>query len=264
MELEESNRQFIDAWTLYARRAASGAIAELPGLAVAFSRVAMPLMNVMLLSSPVVDTADLARRVEAAVAYGRSSGFPWILALCEEWLPSSGRAEWAQVLASAKLQPESLVMGMVTAAIAPPRGAAPPLDIRQVKGSEERIAVADLNSLAYAMPLSWGHEAFDREALFTPDVFSFVGYVDDAPVSTATAMIVEGRLYVTLVATAIAHQRKGYAEAVMRRTLEQATAATGLTRTVLHASEGGASLYRAMGYREVANFTLYGQAHGSG
>jgi ribosomal protein S18 acetylase RimI-like enzyme len=264
MEVEESNRQFIDAWKLYARRAANGAVEELPGLVVAFSRVAMPLMNVVFLSSPVVDTADFAARVRAAVKYGHRSGVSWILGVCEEWLPASMRAEAAQILAEASLQPESLLTGMVTDTIAPPRRALPPVDIRRVDSKEARIAAADLNSVAYAMPLQWGREAFDREAIFPADVFGFVGYVDGAAVSTATTAILDGKIYVTLVATAAEQQHKGYAEAVTRHALEQATAESGITRTVLHATEAGRPLYQALGYRAVANFTLYGQGSGGG
>jgi GNAT superfamily N-acetyltransferase len=262
-ELEESNRQFIDAWSMYARRAAHGAIADLGGVAVAFSRVTMPLMNMMFLSSPVKDTADLRKRLDAAVAYGHGAGFPWMITICNDWLPGDTRAQANELFASAGLAPASLATGMVAEALSPPRRATPNLEIRRVAGKDGRVAVADLNTSAYGMPLDWGHEALDREEIFAHDVWAYVGYLGGAPVTTSTTALIDGRLYVMMVATAADHQKKGYAEAVMRRSLDEAARATDVARTVLHASEIGEPLYASMGYRAVAGFTMYAEGqHG--
>jgi predicted acetyltransferase len=64
-----------------------------------------------------------------------------------------------------------------------------------------------------------------------------------------------GVLYVGFVATALVHRRRGLAELVMRRSLEDATRATGITRTVLHATADGYPVYRRMGYRPVDEFS---------
>lgn len=252
-DLDESNRQFIDAWSMYARRAASGVVADQDGLAVAYSRVAMPLLNMLFVSSPVADSADLQRRIDAALAYGHAAGLPWMLTACDDWLPADAPAQ----LAAAGLVPASLATGMVTTKLAAPRRAVE-LDIRRAEDSAGRRAVADLNTAAYGMPTEWGHEAFDREGLFDQgDFWAYVGYQGGTPVSTSTTALVDGRLYVMLVATAADQQKKGYGEAVMRRSLEEAQRATGVTRTVLHATEMGAPLYTAMGYKPVCGFTMY-------
>ena len=52
-------------------------------------------------------------------------------------------------------------------------------------------------------------------------------------------------------------RRNGYAEAVMRHSLEAAARSSGLSRTVLHATALGYPVYRAMGYRQVAFFHVY-------
>ena len=75
--------------------------------------------------------------------------------------------------------------------------------------------------------------------------------------STAFAVPLNGVLYVAYVATALAHRRRGLAELVMRRSLGDATRATGITRTVLHATAAGYSVYLRMGYRPVDKFSLY-------
>ena len=78
-----------------------------------------------------------------------------------------------------------------------------------------------------------------------------------------TTALVDGRLYVMMVASDAAHRNRGYAEAVMRRSLERAQAATGIRRTVLHASPAGRPLYASMGYRVTGEFMMY-MAGGAG
>lgn len=258
-EIEESNQQFTEMSAWYARRAPAGEIADLPGLKVASSRSRISLLNALFLTSPVADAADLARRVETAVGYGDESGAPWMLILCDAWLQSITAEETDRILAGAGLKLQIRTTGMVTDALAAPLRPAPALEIRPIDDARGRIAASDLNCAAYAMPLAWGHESFAREAIFNGGAFGFVGYVDGDPASTATTMIIDDRIYVALVATAEAHRKQGYAEAVMRRALDAAARASGLSRTVLHASEAGFPLYKTMGYRAVTGFTGVGR-----
>ena len=60
-----------------------------------------------------------------------------------------------------------------------------------------------------------------------------------------------------MVASAATEMNKGYAEAVIRHSLARAVAATGLRRTVLHATQAGQPLYTSMGYRPTSRFTMY-------
>jgi predicted acetyltransferase len=64
-------------------------------------------------------------------------------------------------------------------------------------------------------------------------------------------------LFLALVATLPGKQRKGYAEATVRKALYEGYPATGLKRTVLHASDAGFPVYERLGYRAVANIRLY-------
>src|SRR4029078_12962062 len=86
-ELEESNRQFVEAWRLFARGTRNGAIETHDGIEIAFAGHALPLVNMMFLASPVEDTRDLQRRFDAAAAFARGRGVPWMFTLCEDWLP---------------------------------------------------------------------------------------------------------------------------------------------------------------------------------
>src|SRR5262249_37449751 len=70
-------------------------------------------------------------------------------------------------------------------------------------------------------------------------------------------------LYLALVATRPSEQRKGYGEAVVRHALQSAYEATGLSRTILHASDAGMPVYRRVGYHKTASILAYKLAGGS-
>jgi GNAT superfamily N-acetyltransferase len=86
---------------------------------------------------------------------------------------------------------------------------------------------------------------------------SRVGVAGGTPASSAAVLMVDGYRYVALVATHPAHQRRGYAEAAMRRALEVAATAHGEQPTVLHATEAGRPLYQRMGYAPISTHTVF-------
>lgn len=93
-----------------------------------------------------------------------------------------------------------------------------------------------------------------EHTLWHDHAYGFVAYEGDKPVSTATAIINDGCLYLFLVATAPDARRKGYGEAVVRHALQTAHEATGIGRTVLHGTEDGSPIYLRLGYRPTEKF----------
>lgn len=254
-EALESNRLFTQAWEYWARRSRAGVTAQLPGLTAAWMNVTWPICNLTFLAGPVADAADLDARAEAAVAFGRDRGRGWIFFTCGDLLPEGLREPPADALARHGLTLRAQVTGMAADRLLPPRRPLPELDFRRVGDEETRRAFAAINAVANNnRPLEWGYEALDVPALWDGGAFAYVGYLDGEPVTTAETLALDGILYMAMVATLPEHQKKGYAEAVMRHSLARAREATGWERTVLQASRAGLPLYREMGYRTVANF----------
>jgi len=135
-----------------------------------------------------------------------------------------------------------------------------PTDLRIERASGRGEIVTDVNSTAYGLPLESGRDSL-LHLPFWQNAFPYVGYVGDRPVSTATTIVHEDVLYLALVATVPDARRKGYAEAVIRHSLQKAHDATGLSRTVLHATEAGLPVYKRLGYHTVADFTWYMPSH---
>jgi GNAT superfamily N-acetyltransferase len=92
--------------------------------------------------------------------------------------------------------------------------------------------------------------------LWHADSLGYVGYAGEKAVTSAAAFPVCGTMYIALVATVPESHGKGYAEAVMRHAIEQASRAMGPVRMTLHASDMGRPVYRAMGFEAGARVML--------
>jgi GNAT superfamily N-acetyltransferase len=158
--------------------------------------------------------------------------------------------------------PEIKVMGMAADALVPPQRPLPALQYHTVDDPSSRRTVAELNAIAYEVPLEWGADFDERFGVWSHRAVGTIAYLDERPAACAVTVPLNGRLYVALVATAHEFRRMGCAEAAMRHCLDDAARATGLVRTVLHASPMGHPLYTQMGYHDTMPFTVY--AHGKG
>jgi predicted GNAT family acetyltransferase len=87
--------------------------------------------------------------------------------------------------------------------------------------------------------------------------FPVLGLVDGQPASSAVVMMADGYRYVALVATAPAQQRRGYADAAMRRALELSARVHGEQPTFLHATDAGRPVYERMGYETISTHTIF-------
>ncbi|MBL8177832.1 MAG: GNAT family N-acetyltransferase [Bryobacterales bacterium] len=252
----ESNNQFLGAWKVFAEGAADGAVARFDGVAAMYSRVPVMFLNAFGFTSVVESPGDLRARIDACLRYAHASAFPYFISTCRQMLSPAAAAAADAVFADAGLVPFMEWTGMSAGEILPPRREVRDLDIRDVTGPAARRAVYEINCQAYGMPLDPGRDSMDGDSLWSK-MHGAVGYLDGIPVATATAFPVEGRRYVALVATLPEHRNRGFAEACMRHALAKA----GTGRTILHATGAGHPVYRKMGYRDVCEFTMYGETH---
>lgn len=259
-ELYESNQQAIGAWSRFARGGPRGRVQETPGVTFTFANVPLAFFNMAFLSAPVLNANELNDRITAVKDYGSKSGVPWMFCSCTEWLPESVRASEEDAFSRYGLHAAMPLIGMVADVASITAGTNAPLDYRRIENRETCFAASDINCAAYGIPPEIGRESF-FEGMFGDDVFGYVGYLQGQPITAAGVWIVDGIQYVAMVATHPDHRRKGYAESVMWHSLQEARKATGITRTVLHATEAGFPIYQRMGYRSVARFTMYAEPH---
>jgi GNAT superfamily N-acetyltransferase len=88
-------------------------------------------------------------------------------------------------------------------------------------------AFAELNCVSYNVPAEMSLSFVRVHTLWHEHAYGFVAYEGDKPVSTATAIVNDGCLFLFLVATAPDARRKGYGEAAVRHALQTAYEETG-------------------------------------
>jgi GNAT superfamily N-acetyltransferase len=250
--VDESNAQFIGAWTRFCTRLPGGTVDDLDGVAAIFGNIPLAFFNVCFLTSPAQDEADLRRRTAAAVRHATATGHPWFMAVCQDWVPAGAE----EVLREQGLELALPLTGMAADVLTAPRRPLPTLAYSRVDGQAGSEAIANINSDAYGFPRDLGRY-LAVPSLWEGDTFPYLGAPGSENVTCSATIPVDGRLYVGWVATLPDHHGKGYAEAVMRHSLGEAGRSTGLTRTILHATEAGRPLYTAMGYETITRFGLY-------
>ena len=252
-ELSESHEQFSAAWSLYARCSGIGEVVDTEGLCIANSRSPWFLMNAASLSKPVSSQAELAARANEAMTYFANEQHPWFFIGSEEWLGDGS----SETLLRLGLTKAFSVTGMVAEQLAPLSRPLPEVETRLIDDDSGRLALSDLNAVAYDLPPDWVRGVVAGAPLWQTPLYGYNALVEGHPVATAFAVPLNGVLYVAFVATAAAHRRRGLAELVMRRCVEEATEQTGITRTVLHATADGYPSYVRMGYRPIDEFSIY-------
>ncbi len=250
-----ANQDFIDAWTFWTRRSPRGSVDSARGLISPWMSTAWPVGNLSFLSEPVSDEADLKSRIGAALDHAQGVGLGWLLFICLELLPDELRGHLNSLLGGQGMAQVLPMTGMIASDLSPPRHPLPKLSIRPVADAVTRRDFALVNSAAYEIPDEWVLQTLDLEALWDEKSFGFVGYLDDEAVTTTTAILLTGRLYIGLVATRPEHQHRGYAERIMRYTVAAAQAAIGIRQPlILHATPAGFPLYRDMGFEASGHF----------
>jgi GNAT superfamily N-acetyltransferase len=253
-QVELSIRQFVSAWRLMCERAPTYEQAEDDQLALIFAKIPVPFFNVAIPTGTRMTAGRLRAMTERACTWAASRRVPWLFVVTHDAVESN--VDVSAVVGESGLVPLLPLTGMraetVAAATAPPDG----LRLEVPADESGCAALLDVNAAAYGMDLESGKTLMGQPAFWTSH-FPVLGTVDGKPVSTTAVFMVNGVRYVALVATAPNQQRRGYADATMRRALQLAADAHGVTPTVLHATEAGRPVYERMGYQVISRHTAF-------
>jgi len=248
-----SIRQMDGAWRLMCAEGPNPVVAATEGVQYIFSGVPISFFNLAMLTGSDLSGEALGAHGREACAWAAAQSVPWLLMVTHERLaPDVDAAATLDACGLAVVMP---MTGMLTKTVAA-APSVPGLQLTVPQDDRSCAAILDLNSLAYGMDLAAGKATVGSRA-FWKDQFPVVGVADGNPVSSATVLMVDGHRYVALVATAPGQQRRGFADAAMRRALENAATAHGETPTVLHATDAGRPVYERMGYASISTHTLF-------
>jgi GNAT superfamily N-acetyltransferase len=255
-EAHESAGQLAGAWAAIVENYGSGDIIDLPGFATRWSNSKFPFFNTII-NTGMSDREELDQRLQASARYmkGRSNpGFFWLF---EDLLSDEAKEGLPDALGKAGLVPSLPLTGMaaeLTGRDLTPEPS-PELSFIRVETEEHVRAYSDINCMAYAMPLETGRDGFGMPELWTRKAFAYLGIVDGIPVSAAATIAVDGRLFLALIAALPDMQKRGYGKATVLKALQEGSRATGLTRSILQATDAGRPLYERIGYYKTATIT---------
>lgn len=249
-----SVRQFAGAWRLMASPSPHRSQATTDGVEYVFSGLPIAFFNIALIAERGVSADRLASHGRHACEWAADKGVPWLFVVTSEALEPGLDA--VALLDGCGLAPMMTLTGMLAERVSPaariPRG----LQLVVPKDDHGCSAVVEINAAAYGMDLEAGKAVVGTQS-FWKDHVPVLGLADDKPASCAAVMMVDGHRYVALVATDPGHQRRGYADAAMRRALELSAQAHGEQPTVLHATDAGRPVYERMGYSPISTHTIF-------
>ena len=229
-------------------------VRDLPGIAVRWADCLFPFWNCVTLTEPGIDADLLARRFAEAADVMRSKERPGFLWVFEGLVPD---ADLDGLAGRAGLEFSFPGTGMAGDLLPIPEPSHPELTFERVTTDEQLLAYADLNSRAYGFPLEAGRDGIAGSELWKNGVHAYLGLRDGVPVTCAGAVETAGCLFVVLVATDPAWERRGYGEAVTRKALYEGWRATGITRATLHATVAGAPVYPRIGFEPNSPIRFY-------
>jgi GNAT superfamily N-acetyltransferase len=242
---------------VFAQAKDSGEARDIPGVLLICSGVCYSTFNAALLTEPVESARELDRRVAIAGVYFRARGLPWSFWLCEDWLSRRVRSEADGVLWNHRCRPLSDLPGMAAERLLPPVRPLAELEYRRVEDQPTRFEFNHLMSVCFGIPFPISGEIYGSEQMWRSRFVGHLGYLDGNAVASAATLAAAGAVGIYSVATLPDHRRKGYAEAITRRVLEEARQWSGIERTVLEACPAAAALYERLGYRTVTRYTVF-------
>jgi GNAT superfamily N-acetyltransferase len=133
-------------------------------------------------------------------------------------------------------------------ALAAPAG----LRIRELRSDQVRSHV-DVAARGFGIPAEMFKLLLTEEAVELPGTRCYLGEVDDEPVVTGVARLLDGLVGVFNIATLPEHTRRGYGAALTSRACADA-AADGARGVWLQASADGYPVYERLGFHTVENW----------
>jgi GNAT superfamily N-acetyltransferase len=253
-ELGESLHQFVTVWKMIGKPFPRVDQRHRPGLAISWPATPFPFYNVLFLTEQLTDAKVLQSRVQDAAAYMSARPNGGLFVVCLDNLGGAAKERLDTILDQAKFVQAIPMTGMAGDILPMEAPGHRALRLERISNTSTIQAFAELNCLSYNVPVETSLSLVKEHTLWQEHAFGFVAHEGHKPVATATAIINERCIFLFLVATLPEVRRKGYGEAVVRHALQTAHEATGISRTVLHATEAGYPLYLRLGYQPTVKF----------
>ena len=155
------------------------------------------------------------------------------------------------------LRPISQAPGMLAESLAPPVRPLPKIECLPVADRATRQAFGALTAVSFDIPMKIAKAVYEPERAWFGEYRGFVGFAAGKPVAIVAIVATPQALGVYSLSTLPECRRLGYGEALLRAAVASEQQRTGTQRVVLQSTDAGYSLYRRLGFNEVAKFSVY-------
>jgi len=146
---------------------------------------------------------------------------------------------------------------MLAETLAPPVRRLPKIECHRVADRATRQTFCALTAVSFDIPMTIAKAVYEPERAWCGDYRGFVGTAGGKPVAIVAIVATRDALGVYSLSTLPESRRMGYGEALLRAAVAAEQARTGIQRVVLQSTDAGYSLYRRLGFRDVAKFSVY-------
>jgi ribosomal protein S18 acetylase RimI-like enzyme len=236
----------------------AGEIRSLDGALAIYSGLDYGVFNIALLEGdPPEGIGGFTERLAGCGRYFAPRTMRWSFWLCEDWLDFSTRRRARSLLVDLDLRPISQAPGMLADALAPPTRSLPKIECVPVADRSTRQVFGALTAMSFDIPMGIAKAIYEPERAWLGDYRGFVGFAGGKPVAIIAIVVTPDALGVYSLSTIPDCRRMGYGEALLRAAVALEKERTGIRRIVLQSTDAGYSLYRRLGFKEVAKFSVY-------
>jgi ribosomal protein S18 acetylase RimI-like enzyme len=145
--------------------------------------------------------------------------------------------------------------GMLAEVLRPPVRSLPPIECRAVDNPQMRAAFTEITSVCFDIPYVISQQVYGPERAWQGAYKGYIALAQGKPVAMLALVSAAGVLGIYSLATLPEYRRAGYGEALLRAAV--ARTRRGDQRLILQSTDAGYRLYRRLGFRDVAKFSVY-------
>jgi GNAT superfamily N-acetyltransferase len=246
------------AMRFFGEATGTGEVRQLDGSQVIYSGLNYGVFNIGMLNEPLpAAPSQLERRLAECARYFQKRTQRWSFWLCEDFVPAQRRREARWAFSALGLRQISQAPGLIAPRLSPPDRNLPEIECVPVDSRAAREAFGAITMVSFDIPMSVARDVYYPEPAWQGSYRGFLGTVNGRPVSIIAIVCAAEVLGIYSFATLPEERRRGYGEALLRAAVAYEQRRTGVERLVLQSTEAGQPLYKRLGFREVASFSVY-------
>lgn len=248
------------AMRFFGEATGTGSIVRLPGVLALYSGLDYGVFNIAMLEGHEelpLRAADFEQSLRKTADFFSGYSKRWSLWLWEDLLEPAEMREARRLMSQRNLRNISSPPGMICRTLEPPRRELPAIELRHVSDGPTRKAFAELTALAFEIPYMITQIVYEPERAWRGAYQGWVAYRNEEAVASVATVTAAGVLGIYSLATHPARRRRGFGEAILRAAVEHAQPPGESLPLVLQSTDAGYALYRRLGFRDAARFSVY-------